>query len=65
MLGQGAIRMACSWLRRGGDSGDLGPNLEGLGPCGSIRDGWNLMTAEVDQVADPIVSRQKPLRLAG
>jgi len=52
-------------LRRSGDAGDLGPNFKGLGPCGSILDGWNLMTMEVEQVADPIVSGQEPLRLPG
>ncbi len=57
--------MACSRLRRSGDAGDLGPNFKGLGPCGSILDGWNLMTMEVEQVADPIVSGQEPLRLPG
>ncbi len=36
-----------------------------MGPCGSILDGWNLMTTEVEQVADPIVSGQEPLRLPG
>ncbi len=34
-----AIWRACSWLRRSGDTGDLGPNLKGTGPGGSILDG--------------------------
>ncbi len=55
--------MACSWLRSSGDAGDLSPNLKGLGPGGSILEGWNLVTAKVEQVADPIVSGQEPLRL--
>ncbi len=33
------MRAACSWLRRSGDAGDLGPNLKGLGPGGSILGG--------------------------
>ena len=65
MLRHGAIRMACPWLRRSGDAGDLGPNLESLRPGGSIVDGWSSMTAEVEQIADPVVSGQEPLRLAG
>ncbi len=40
------MRAACSWLRRSGDAGDLGPNLKGLGPGGSILGGGHLMAAE-------------------
>ena len=39
----GAIGTACSWLRRSGDAGDLGPSLEGLAPGGSILGGGHLM----------------------
>ena len=31
-----AIRTACPWSRRGGDAGDLGPGLDGLGPGGPM-----------------------------
>jgi len=59
------MRAACSWLRRSGDAGDLGPNLKGLGPGGSILGGRHLMTAEVEQVVDPVVGGEETLRLAG
>ena len=61
----GAIGTACSWLRRSGDAGDLGPSLEGLAPGGSILGGRHLMAAKVEEVADPIVGGQEALRLAG
>ena len=57
------IRTARPWLRRSGDAGDLGPNLHGLGPGGSILRGWNLMAAEVEEVVDPVVGREEPLCL--
>ncbi len=60
-----AIRTACPWLRRSGDAGDLGPNLEGLDPGGSILRGWNLMAAEVEQVADPVMGGQEALSVPG
>ncbi len=60
-----AIRTACPWLRRGGDAGDLGPNLEGLEAGGSILCGWDVMAAEVEQVVDPVVGGEETLRLAG
>ena len=56
---------ACSWLRRSGDAGDLGPSLEGLAPGGSILGGRHLMAAKVEEVADPVVGGQEALRLAG
>ncbi len=59
------MRAACSWLRRSGDAGDLGPNLEGLEPGGSMLDGWDLVTAEVKEVVDPIVSGEEALCLTG
>jgi len=52
-------------LRRSGDAVDLGPNLKGLGPGGSILDGWNLVAAEMEEVVDPVVSGQEALCLAG
>ena len=61
----GAIGTACSWLRRSGDAGDLGPSLEGLAPGGSILGGGHLMAAKVEEVADPVVGGQEALRLAG
>ena len=64
-VGHGGIGMARSRLRRRGVGGDHCPKLEGLGPCISIFDGWNVVAAEVEEVVDPIVSRQEPLRLPG
>jgi len=60
-----AIRTACPWLCRSGDAGDLGPNLKGLGPGGSMLRSWNLMAAEVEQVVDPVMGREDALCLAG
>jgi len=60
-----ATRTACSWLRRGDDTGDLGPNLKDLAPGGSILGGWNLGTAEQEEVVDPVVGGQEALCLAG
>ncbi len=60
-----ATRTACPWLRRSGEAGDLGPNLEGLGPGGSILRGGHSVTAEVEEVVDPVVGGQEALRLAG
>jgi len=50
-----AIRTACPWLRRSGDAGDLGPNLKGSGPGGSILGGWNLVSAEQEEVVDCVI----------
>jgi hypothetical protein len=47
-----------------GHGGDLGPGLEGLGPGGSIRVGGEVIAAEVEQVADLVVSGEEALRLA-
>ncbi len=44
-----AIRTAWPWLRRSGDAADLGPNLEGLGPGGSILRGGHFMAAEQEE----------------
>ncbi len=52
-------------LHRSGDAGDLGPHLEGLGPGGSILDGWNCVAAEMEEVADPVMGGQEALCLAG
>jgi len=59
------MRTACSWLRRGSDAGDLGPNLKGLEAGGSILDGGHLMAAEVEKVADPVMGGEETLRLSG
>ena len=50
-----AVRAACSQLRRGGDAADLGPNLHGLGPGGSIPGGGHLMAAEQEEGVDPVM----------
>ena len=60
-----AMRTACWWLRRSGDAGDLGPNLKGLGPGGSILGDGYLMAAEAEEIVDPVMGGQEALRLAG
>jgi hypothetical protein len=60
-----ATRRACSWLRPDGDASGLGPNLKGLGAGGSILRGGHPVTAEVKEVADPIMGGEEALRLAG
>jgi len=60
-----AIRVAYLQLRRSGDAADLGPNLKGLDSGRSILDGWNLETAEVEEVVDPVVGGQEALRPPG
>ena len=64
-LRESTIRTTCSWLCRGSDAGDLGPNLEGLGAGGSILGGGHLMAAKVEEVVDPVVGGKEALRLAG
>ena len=59
------IRAAYLQLCRSGDAGDLGSNLKGLGPGGSMPDGWNLGTAKQEEVADPVVAGEEALCLAG
>ena len=51
------------WLCRLGHTGDLGPGLEGLGPGGSVLVGWKVIAAEMKEVVDPVVGREKTLRL--
>lgn len=65
MSRQSAVGTAYSWLRRGSDAGDLGPNLEGLGAGGPILESGHLMAAKVEEVVDPVVGGQKTLCLAG
>ena len=48
-----------------GRAGDLGPGLEGLGPGGSILGGREVITAEVEEIVDLIVSGEKALGLTG
>ena len=60
-----AIRAADSQLRRSGEAGDLGPNLKGLGPGGSILVGWNSMAAEQQEVVDAVMGGEEALCLAG
>ena len=57
------MRTARSWLRRSGDAGDLGPNLKGLGPGGSILGGGEAMAAEGREVVDPVMGRKEALRV--
>ena len=58
------IGTACLWLRRSGDAGDLGSNLEGLAAGGSILGGRHLVAAEMEEVADPVVGGEEALCLA-
>ena len=58
------ITTASSWLRRSGDAGDPGPNLKGSGPGGSILDGWDSVSAEQEEVADPVMGGEEALCLA-
>jgi hypothetical protein len=48
-----------------GHAGDLSPGLEGLGSGGSILTGGAVIAAEVEEVGNLIVSREKALGLAG
>jgi hypothetical protein len=48
-----------------GSTSDLGPGLEGLGPCGSILMGGEAMAAEVEEVVDLVVGGEEALCLAG
>jgi hypothetical protein len=52
-------------LRGRGDAGDLGPKLESPGACGSVFGGGDVIAAERKEVVDLIMSREKPLCLAG
>jgi hypothetical protein len=60
-----AVRTTCPWLRRNGDAGDLGPNLKGLDPGGSTLDGWNLVTAEQEEVVDPVMGGEETSHRTG
>ena len=51
-------------LRGSRDTGDLGPKLEGPGPCGSIVAGGDVLAAERKEVVDRVMSREEPLCLA-
>jgi hypothetical protein len=52
-------------LCQGGNPGDLGPGLEGLGPGGSILGGREVIAAEVKEVVDLIVGGEETLSLPG
>ena len=52
-------------LCQGGNPGDLGPGLEGLGPGGSILGGGEVIAAEVKEVVDLIVDGEETLGLSG
>jgi hypothetical protein len=52
-------------LCQSGNPGDLGPGLEGLGPGGSIVRGGKVIAAEVEEIVDPVMSREKTLCLPG
>jgi Transposase len=47
------------------DTADFGPDLEFLGPGGSVLGGSDMITAKMEQVVDLIVGGEEPLRLAG
>ena len=48
-----------------GHASDLGPDLEGLGPGGSILDSGEVIAAEVEEVVDRIVGGEEALGLTG
>ena len=52
-------------LRGSGDTGDLGPKLEGPGACGSVLGGGDVLAAERKEVVDLVMRREEPLCLAG
>lgn len=55
-----------AWQLRGpGNAGDSSPGLEGFGPGGSILVSGQMIAAEVEEVADPVMGRQKTLCLPG
>jgi hypothetical protein len=47
-----------------GHAGDLSPGLESLGPGSSVLGSGAVITAEVEQVVDLVVSGEKALNLA-
>jgi hypothetical protein len=46
-----------------GDTGDLSPDCKGLGSCGSVFGGSDVISAEVEEVVDLIMSREEALHL--
>jgi transposase len=52
-------------LCQSGNTGDLGPGLEGLGAGSSIRDGGAVIAVEVEEIVDLVVSREETLSLPG
>ena len=52
------------WLRRGGNTGDLGPDPQSLGPSGAILSGREAVPAEVEEGADPVVGGKEALCMA-
>jgi hypothetical protein len=59
-VGLGAL-MLC----RSGNTGDLGPRLEGLSAGGSILDGGAVIAAEVEEIVDLVVGGEETLSLPG
>ena len=47
-----------------GHAGDLGPDLKGLGPGGSILAGGEVVAAEVEEIVDPVMGGEEALGLA-
>ena len=52
-------------LRGSRDTGDLGPKLEGPGPCGSELGGGDVLAAERKEGVDLVMRREEPLCVAG
>ncbi len=46
-----------------GHASDLGPDLEGLGPGGSILDGGDVIATEVEEIVDLVVGGEEALGL--
>jgi hypothetical protein len=46
-------------------AGNLGPGSGGLGAGGAVLIGWELVAAEMEEVVDPVMGREKTLRVVG
>ena len=63
--GRGKAREGRSHERlcQSGHAGDLGPDLEGLGPGGSILDGGDVVATEVEEIVDLVMGGEEALGL--
>jgi hypothetical protein len=67
LIGNGRDKAREGWshkrLCRSSNAGDLGPDLEGLGPGGSILDGGDVVATEVEEIVDPVMGGEEALGL--